>query len=125
MSIENVTTALQAFATTGNGLTLTLPDPRFVTFRVTGNGSITGGQVTIELASMPLEGGNTPMLSSGWTALKTIPVPANSTTEFFAGSVSGMFRARINTPVTGGTVTVLAIRPEEQKDLPVRASWQF
>lgn len=34
MSIENVTTALQAFATTGNGLTLTLRDARFVTFRV-------------------------------------------------------------------------------------------
>ena len=50
-----------------------------------------------------------------WTALTTIAVPANATTEWFAGSVSGTFRARISTPVTGGTVTVLAIRPEEQK----------
>jgi hypothetical protein len=51
---------------------------------------------------------------SGQT-LTTIPVPANKEAEYFAGSVSGSFRARISTPVTGGTVTVLAIRPEEQK----------
>jgi hypothetical protein len=106
MSIENVTTALQAFATTGNGLTLTLPDARFVTFKVQGVGPVTAGAITIERASMPLQGGNTPMLSSGWTALTTIPVPANTTTEWFAGSVSGMFRARISTPVTGGTARV-------------------
>jgi hypothetical protein len=35
-------------------------------------------------------------------------------TEYFAGSVSGTLRARIITPVSGGTVTVLAIRPEQQ-----------
>jgi len=46
------------------------------------------------------------------------PVPANTTTEWFAGSVSAMFRARISTPVTGGTVTVLAVRPEEQRGMP-------
>jgi hypothetical protein len=39
--IENVTTALQVNAATGNGLTVTLPESRFVTFRVTGNGSVT------------------------------------------------------------------------------------
>ena len=50
-----------------------------------------------------------------WTALTTIGVPPNPTTEYVASSVSGMLRARISTPVTGGTVTVLAIRPEEQK----------
>jgi hypothetical protein len=32
MSIENVTTALQAFASTGNGLTLILRDARLLTF---------------------------------------------------------------------------------------------
>ena len=123
MSFENVTTALQAFTTTGDGLTLTIPDARFVTFRVTGNGSITAGAIAIEWASMPLKGGNTPMLQSGWTAVTTIPVPANTTTEWLAGRVSGMSRARISTPVTGGTVTVLAIRPEEQRGIPLRPSW--
>jgi hypothetical protein len=39
MSIENVTTALQAFATTGNGETLVLREPRLVTFKVRGNGA--------------------------------------------------------------------------------------
>jgi hypothetical protein len=46
--IENVQTALQDFATTGNGLTLTLPNARFVTFKIQGVGPITAGQVTIE-----------------------------------------------------------------------------
>jgi hypothetical protein len=81
MSIENVTTALQAFATTGDGFTLTLPDARFVTFNVQGVGPVTAAQVTIERASNPFQGGNTPMLSSGWTALTTIPAPANATTD--------------------------------------------
>jgi hypothetical protein len=121
---ENVTTALQAFATTGNGLSLTLPGLRFLTFKVQGNGSLSAGQVTIECCPQ-----NTPMVpgasSAGgmaWTVLTTIPVPLNATTEWFAGSVSGTFRARISTPVTGGTVTVLAIRPEEQKGWSRRPS---
>jgi len=36
MSIENVTTALQVNATTGDGFTLSLPEARFVTFKVPG-----------------------------------------------------------------------------------------
>ena len=52
-----------------------------------------------------------------------IAVPANATAEYRAGLVSGTFRARISTPVTGGTVTVLAIRPEEQPGIPLRLSW--
>jgi hypothetical protein len=40
MSTENVTKALQVNATTGNGVTtLVLPEPRLVTFKITGNGS--------------------------------------------------------------------------------------
>ena len=49
------------------------------------------------------------------TLLTAIPVPANTEVEYFAGSVSGTFRARISTTVTGGTVTVLAVRRQEQK----------
>jgi hypothetical protein len=115
--IEDVTTALQAFASAGNGFTLTLRDARFLTFKVQGNGNVTAGAVTLECCPQ-----NTPIApASGsggamvWTTLNTIPVPPNKTTEWFAGSVSGTFRARISTPVTGGTVTILAIRPEEQK----------
>ena len=118
MSIENVTTALQAFATTGNGVTtLVLPEPRLVTFKITGNGSVTGGPITIECCPLnrPIAPDSGSAGATVWTALTTIAVPANKTTEWFAGSVSGTFRARISTPVTGGTVTVLAVRPEDQK----------
>jgi hypothetical protein len=118
MSIENVTYAFQNAATSGVGLTQFFSEPRFTAFRITGNGSVSAGAVTIECCP-----GNTPMTAtpslSGapatWTALTTIAVSANSTVEYGAGSVSGTFRARISTPVTGGTVMVLGIRPEVQK----------
>jgi hypothetical protein len=51
--IENVTTALQVNATTGNGETLVRRGPRFVTFRITGNGSVTAGAITIECCPKP------------------------------------------------------------------------
>ena len=125
MSIENVTYAFQNAAATGVGLTQFFLEPRFATFRITGNGSVSAGAVTIECCP-----GNTPMAAttevSGsattWSALSTIPVPTNATTEWFAGIVSGTFRARISTPVTGGTVTVLGIRPEPQRGLIRRPS---
>jgi hypothetical protein len=117
MSFENTTYAFQNVATTGVGLTQFFLEPRFSTFRITGNGSVTGGAVTIEcwpgnapMTKLPLPGSGT-----AWTALTTIPVSSNATTEYFAGSVSGTFQARISTPVTGGAVTVLAIRPEGQQ----------
>jgi hypothetical protein len=50
-----------------------------------------------------------------WEALTTIAVPANATVDYSAGWVSGTLRARVSTPVIGGTVTVLAVRPEDQK----------
>jgi hypothetical protein len=105
-------------ATTGNGFTtLVLPEPRLVTFKITGNGSVTAGAITIECCpqNTPIAPGSGSAGAMVWEALTTIAVPPNATTDYFAGSVSGMFRARISTPITGGTVTVLAIRPEEQK----------
>jgi hypothetical protein len=51
-----------------------------------------------------------PKVSSGivWRAMKTLPVPTDifSPAQYYAGKVSGMFRARISTPISGGTVTV-------------------
>lgn len=46
--IGNVTRALQVAATNGNGFSVFFRDPNFVTFRVTGNGTVTAGAVTIE-----------------------------------------------------------------------------
>jgi hypothetical protein len=45
---DNVTTALQVNATTGNGETLVLPEPRLVTFKITCNGPVSAGQITVE-----------------------------------------------------------------------------
>jgi len=124
MSTENVTYAFQVAGNTGVGVTQFWLESKFTAFRITGNGSVTGGAVTTECCP-----GNTPMtdvpslgFAPAWTALTTIAVPANSTVEYRAGSVSGTFRARISTPVTGGTVTVLAIRPEEQRGWSRRPS---
>jgi hypothetical protein len=124
MSTENTTYAFQNAATTGVGLTQFWLESVFATFRITGNGSVSAGQVTIECCPQTTPMPDSPTSGTGptWTALTTIPVPSNATTEYFAGSVSGTFRARISTPVTGGTVTVLAIRPEEQKGSSRRPS---
>jgi hypothetical protein len=125
MSIENTTYALQVAATNGNGFSVFFREANFVTFRVTGNGPVTAGQVTVECCpqATPIAPGSGSGGAMVWTTLNTIPVPANKTAEWSAGSVSGTFRARISTPVTGGTVTVLAIRPEEQRGIPLRPSW--
>ena len=109
---ENVTTALQVNATSGNGQRLTLSDPRFVTFNISGNGLVTAGTVAIEYQSDP-DPDNPD--KGQWAPLASIPVPANKTTEYLGGIISGTYRARISTPVTGGTVTVVAVRPEEQQ----------
>jgi hypothetical protein len=110
----NVTYAFQVAATNGNGFSVFFRDTNFVTFRVTGNGTVTAGAVTIECCPGNMTGDS--VLGSGtWTALTTITVPANSTVDYNAGIVSGTFRARISTPVTGGTVTVVGVRPEEQQ----------
>src|SRR5438309_4286090 len=122
--IAAVTMVFQNAATNGEGLTQFLPEPRTVRFRVTGNGSVSAGAVTIEccpsMTPTPLPGsgaGSGSGSGSGttWTSLTTIIVPANATTEYRADSVVGSVRARISTPITGGTVTVLGIRQEDQK----------
>src|SRR4029077_11734516 len=104
--IANVTRAFQVATTSGDGVTHFLPEPRRVTFSVTGNGPVTGGAVTIECCpSMTATStSSTPLPGSGttWTSLTTITVPANATVEYNAGNISGSFRARISTPITGG-----------------------
>jgi hypothetical protein len=60
-----------------------------------------------------------------WTTLTIIAVPSNGTTEYFAGWISGTFRAHISTPVTGGTVTVLAIGLRSRKAGAAAARREF
>ena len=122
--IAAVTMAFQNAATTGEGLTQFLPEPRTVTFRVTGNGPVSAGAVTIECCpgNAPLTPTGSSSLGATWTTLTTITVPANATTEYRADSVVGSVRARISTPITGGTVTVLGVFSEDQKGWSRRPS---
>src|SRR5207245_11758567 len=115
--IAGVTMAFQNAATTGDGLTQFLPEPKTVRFRVTGNGSVSAGAVTIECCpgNAPTTPTGSSSLGATWTALTMITVPANTTTEYRADSVVGSVRARISTPITGATVTVLGVFSEEQK----------
>jgi hypothetical protein len=68
----NVTYALQVAATDGNGLSVSFRDPNFVTFRVTGNGTVTAGAVTIECCPDNMTGASASAPVSAWTSVTTI-----------------------------------------------------
>lgn len=99
---------LQSEATSGIGKTLTVPAPeRIVQFLIRVKGTPMGGEITFECC--PMDTGNTGKAGGlSWRPMKTLPVPTDIglAAIHYAGKVSGMFRARISTPVIGGTVTV-------------------
>jgi hypothetical protein len=100
---------LQNEATSGAGRTLTVPEPaRMVRFIIRSKGTPMGGEITFECC--PMDTGQVPQVSAGmvWRATKTVPVPTDifAVAEYYAGEVSGMFRARISKPIMGGTVSV-------------------
>lgn len=101
---------LQLDAISGDGRTLTVPDPeRIVRFIIRTLGNPMGGEITFECRPMeaPVTGTGTVQIPV-WREMKTVPVPTDisTVTEYSAGKASGMFRARISTPVMGGTATV-------------------
>jgi hypothetical protein len=107
--MEALLKPLQKDATSGVGKTLIIPDPaRIVRFLIRSKGSPTGGEITFECC--PMDTGQAPKVSAGmvWRTMKTVPVPTDIgvVTGYYAGKASGMFRARISTPIAGGTVTV-------------------
>ena len=55
-----------------------------------------------------MDTGNKVSSSIVWRAMKTVPVPTDLgvVAEYYVGQASDMFRARISTPITGGTVSV-------------------
>jgi hypothetical protein len=65
-------------------------------------GNPMGGEITFECCPMDTKTGRV------WRAMKTLPVPTDifAVAQYYAGKVSGMFRARISTPIAGGTLTV-------------------
>jgi hypothetical protein len=103
--MEALLKPLQNEAKSGVGKTLTVPEPaRLVRFIIRSKGPATGGEITFECCPMDT------VVSSGivWRAMKTVPVPTDIgvVTGYYAGKASGMFRARISTPISGGTVRV-------------------
>ena len=102
---------LQSDATSGAGRTLTVPDPaRIVYLLIRVKGTPMGGEIQIECCPMKAPGSGTgPAQMIVWRQMGApIPVPTDifSPAEYYAGEVSGMFRARISKPITGGTVNV-------------------
>jgi hypothetical protein len=102
---------LQNEATSGDGRTLIVPDPeRIVRFLIRSKGTPVGGQIQIECCPMRGPGTGTGTVQMiVWRQMGApVPVPTDisTVTEYYAGKVSGMFRARIITPVMGGTATV-------------------
>ena len=102
--MERLLSPLQSEATSGDGKILTVPDPaRMVRFIIRTLGNPMGGEITFECCPMDTKTGRV------WRAMKTLPVPTDifAVAQYYAGKVSGMFRARISTPIAGGgSVTV-------------------
>jgi hypothetical protein len=101
---------LQSDATSGDGKTLIVPEPaRIVRFLIRSKGPPTGGEITIECCPMKTPGAGTGQAQMlVWRKMGApIPVPTDLgvVAEFIAGE-SDMYRARISTPITGGTVSV-------------------
>jgi hypothetical protein len=101
---------LQNEVTSGAGKTLIVPEPaRIVQFLIRSKGSPTGGQIQIECCPMKAPGSGTgPAQMIVWREMKTVPVPHDIgvAAGYYAGKESGMFRPRISTPISGGTVSV-------------------
>ena len=102
---------LQSEAKSGVGKTLVIPEPaRIVRFLIRSKGPPTGGEIQIECCPMKAPGSGTgPAQMIVWRQMGApIPVPTDIgvVAEFFAGEVSGVLRARISTPIAGGTVSV-------------------
>jgi hypothetical protein len=102
---------LQSDATSGAGRTLIVPEPeRIVYFLIRVKGTPMGGEIQIECCPMNTSGSGTGSAQMiVWRPMGApIPVPTDifGVGQYYAGSVSGIFRARISKPITGGTVNV-------------------
>jgi hypothetical protein len=125
--METLLSPLQLDAISGVGKTLIVPEPeRIVRFLIRSKGPPTRGEITIECCPMKAPGiGEGTMQMTVWRpdgGAISVPTDIGVAAVHYAGKVSGMFRARISTPVTGGTVTILAVRPEEQRGWSRRPS---
>ena len=98
---RGVLITVQNAATTGNGLALAIPSMiKKHTFYIEGSAGVTAGAVQVEAS-------NDPDYTGTWDA-QGPPVLVTASTQDTVGcdGVSLALRARISTPIVGGTVTV-------------------
>ena len=108
-------TPLQLDATSGDGRMLIVPDPeRIVRLLIRCKGTPMGGQIQFEYSTMNTGQGMgagpfadpSPIIWRPVGAAISVPTDIFEVAQYCAGKVSGMFRARILTPISGGTLTV-------------------
>jgi hypothetical protein len=109
--METLLSPLQSDATSGVGKTLIVPEPeRIVRFLIRSKGPPTGGEIIIECCPMKAPGiGEGTMQMTVWRpdgGAISVPTDIGVAAIHYAGKVSGVFRARISTPITSGTVSV-------------------
>jgi hypothetical protein len=100
---------LQNEAKSGAGKTLVIPEPaRTVQFNIRSQGQPAGGEITIECCPMKAPcSGTGPAQMTVWRPIGApIPVPTDFGVAIHYAVGPGMFRARISTPISGGTVSV-------------------
>jgi len=103
MYVNNFDRVLQQAQASGNGLAAELNGVRQITAYVTGNGAVSAGAVQLETAPNATFTGT-------WAALGTaVTVVANATVVATTIGSFKAIRARISTPITGGTVTVQVV----------------
>jgi hypothetical protein len=103
MFVNNFDRRLQSAAATGNGEAVELNGVRQLTAYITGSAGVSAGAVQLEHAPSKDYTGT-------WAALgAATTVVANTTNAVSVQATVKAVRARISTPITGGTVTVLLV----------------
>jgi hypothetical protein len=94
---------LQVAATTGNGEAVELNGVRVMTAYIVGSAGVSAGAVQLEQA-------HSKDFTGTWAALgAATTVVANTVNAVVVQGTAKAVRARISTPVVGGTVTVLLV----------------
>jgi hypothetical protein len=101
---NNIDKRLQVNATTGVGEAVELGGVRVITAYITGSAGVSAGAVQLEHAPSKDYTGT-------WAALggAAVTVVANTTAAVVVAGTAKAVRARISTPIVGGTVTVLLV----------------
>jgi hypothetical protein len=103
MYVNNFDRVLQKDAVSGNGQAAELNGVRQVTCYITGSAGVSAGAVQLETAPSATFAGTWAPLGTAVTVVASTTAVATTIGSFKA------IRARISTPVTGGTVSVQVV----------------